>query len=137
MIDAGAGGTSIETFNYGPYADTPKWTGTVYAQANLDLANDMGQLSLRFDLYGQTKMYFSNVANTRAPGTVIPGYTLANGRFGWTKIGGTGLSAAVYARNLFDKKYYPGGNAIGQALGVNTINPGQPRFFGGELRFDF
>ena len=133
------GGVSVlgEAFEYGPYADTPRWTGTLYAQAEHRLAGDMGALTLRFDVYGQTRFFFSNVAATRAPGTVIPGYSLTNARLGWSRIGGTGLSAAFYVRNLFDKIYYPGGNAVGQALGVNTINPGQPRFFGGELRFDF
>jgi iron complex outermembrane receptor protein len=137
VIDAGNGGTNLETFNYGPYADTPKWTGSVYAQVNHELADHLGELTLRADVYAQTRMFFSNVANTRAPGTVIPGYSLTNARLSWSKIAGSGLSAAVYVRNVFNKEYFPGGNAIGQALGVNTINTGQPRFFGGEVRFDF
>jgi len=49
----------------------------------------------------------------------------------------TKLSAAFFVRNLLNKKYYSGGNSIGPTLGLNTSVSGQPRMFGGELRFDF
>lgn len=122
---------------YGPYADSPKWTGNAFVEATRDLGADNGELTFRADVYGQTKYFFSNVAATLAPRTSIPGYVLVNGRVGWNNISDTGLSAAVFVRNLFNKEYYGGGNSLGPTLGVNTSVPGRPRMWGGELRFDF
>lgn len=122
---------------YGPFADSPEWTGNAYVQATHDLGVDQGELTFRFDLYGQTKYFFSNVADTLAPRTSIPGYVLANGRITWSEIMGTGLTGALYIQNIFDKEYYAGGNSLGPTLGVNTSVPGRPRMYGVELRFDF
>lgn len=123
--------------HYGPVADTPKWTGTIFADITHDLGGNAGQLVLHADLYTQSKFYFTNVGATLAPGAVIKGYTLVNGRLSWNDMLGSKISAAVFVRNLLNKKYYSGGNSIGPTLGLNTSVSGQPRMFGGELRFDF
>jgi iron complex outermembrane receptor protein len=124
------------TFNYGPFADVPKWSGTLFGEVGAPLG-DAGTLTLRGDVYGQTKMNFSNVANTVNPNTTLPGYVLANARLTWSEIMGSGLSASLFVRNLTDKKYYSGGNAAGNGGNTNVVNPGMPRMWGGELRFDF
>lgn len=121
---------------YGPYADAPRWTGTLFGEVSHSLG-DTGVIRLRGDLFTQSRFFVSNVAATEAPGTDIPGYTLVNLRLSLSNIGGSGITAAVFARNLFNKRYYAGGNSIGPTLGVNTSVPGRPRFLGGELRFDF
>jgi iron complex outermembrane recepter protein len=122
---------------YGPYADAPKWTGNAFVEARHELAGDMGEIIFRADVYAQSNFYFSNVAATQAPGTSIDGYALVNGRITWSNISGSGLSAALFARNLFNKEYYTGGNSIGPTLGLNTSVPGRARTWGGELRFEF
>jgi iron complex outermembrane recepter protein len=122
---------------YGPFADTPKWTGSVFFDATHELAGDAGKLVLHADVFKQSKFTFSNVAATLAPGTFIKGYTLANARLGWNNLMGTPLSAAFFARNIFNKRYYTGGNSIGPTLGLNTSISGQPRMLGGELRVAF
>jgi iron complex outermembrane receptor protein len=124
-------------FSYGPYADAPKATGSLYAEVSQILGNDAGTIRLRGDIYGQTNFYFSNIANTSAPGTDIPGYSLTNMRLTWSDLMGTKLTAAVYVRNLFDKAYYTGGNATGPNLGINVVDPGLTRMYGGELRYQF
>jgi iron complex outermembrane receptor protein len=126
----------FDTF-YGPFADTPKWTGSVFFDATHELSGNAGSLVLHADLYTQSKFTFSNVAATLAPGTFINGYTLVNTRLSWNDMLGSKVSAAFFVRNLFDKKYYSGGNSIGPTLGLNTSVSGQPRMLGGELRFDF
>lgn len=122
---------------YGPYADAPKWTGNAYLELHHDLGVGAGEVTLRADVYGQTKFYFTNVANSLAPRAIIPGYALANARLSWANIQNTGLTAAVFVRNLFNTEYYAGGNSQAATLGVNTSVPGRPRMWGGELRFDF
>ena len=126
-----------EDLSYGPFADTPRLTGTAFIDASHPLGGDAGTLQLRADVYAQSRMNFSNVGATIAPGTTIPAYALVNARLAWAKPFGTGLTASLFVRNLLDREYYAGGNAVGPSLGINTVNPGQPRLFGGELRFEF
>jgi iron complex outermembrane recepter protein len=98
---------------------------------------DPGRLTLRGDVYGQTSMAFSNVGATANPNTTLPGYALVNARLTWSEIMGSRLSASAFVRNLGNKRYWSGGNAAGNGGNTNVVNPGLPRMWGGELRFDF
>ena len=122
---------------YGPYGDVPKWSGTAYFQLTQTLSGNAGKATLRGDIYGQTSFYFSNLGGSVLPGTRLPGYALVNLRLSWSNILGSRVTAALYARNLFDKGYYTGGLPIANAVGTNSASPGRPRTFGGEIRFDF
>lgn len=123
-------------FNYGPFADVPKWSGTVFAEGTLPLG-DAGRVTLRGDLYSQSEMNFSNVSGTVNPNTTLPAYTLINMRLTWGEIMGTKLQASLFVRNLTNKQYFSGGNAASNGGNTNVVNPGLPRMWGGELRFDF
>ncbi|MBV1688305.1 TonB-dependent receptor [Novosphingobium sp. G106] len=127
------GGT---TFRYGPFADVPKWSGTLFGEVGVPLG-DAGKLTLRGDAYGQEKMNFSNVGDTINPNTTLPGYVLVNARLTWSEIMGTGLSASAFVRNLGNRKYWSGGNAASNGGNTNVVNPGLPRMWGGELRYQF
>ncbi len=122
---------------YGPFADAPKWTGSVYADISQELGDGMGKLILHGDVYAQSVTYFSNVAATLAPFTAIKGYHLVNGRLSWANIMESGVTASLYASNLFNKRYWAGGNPVGPTIGLNTAVAGRPRMIGGELRFEF
>ncbi|MEJ5976507.1 TonB-dependent receptor [Novosphingobium sp. PS1R-30] len=124
------------TINYGPFADVPKWSGTVFAEVGVPLG-DAGKLTLRGDAYGQTKMNFSNVGDTVNPNTTLPGYALFNARLTWSEIMGSKLSASAFVRNLGNRRYWSGGNAASNGGNTNVVNPGLPRMWGGELRFEF
>ncbi len=50
---------------------------------------------------------------------------------------GTGLTASAFVRNLGNKQYFSGGNAASNGGNTNVVNPGLPRMWGGELRFQF
>ena len=125
------------SFNYGPFADVPKWSGTLYGEVGTALGGDAGKLTLRADVYGQTKMNFSNVSATVNPNTTLPGYALINARLTWSEVMGSGLSASVFVRNLGNRRYFSGGNAASNGGNTNVVNPGLPRMWGGELRFAF
>jgi iron complex outermembrane receptor protein len=122
---------------FGPVADTPRWSGSAYAVVTIPLANEMGDLRLRGDVYGQTSFYFSNTAASITPQTKLPGYTIANFRIDWDKIAGSGLGFGLWVRNAFNEKYYVGGLAQGASLGVNSTNVGRPRMYGMELTAKF
>jgi iron complex outermembrane receptor protein len=123
--------------HYGPFADTPTWSGSAYLEATHELPGDGGTLIFHGDVFAETKFAFSNVANTFSPESTIKGYALVNARLSWVDLLGSKVSAAFYVRNLLNKKYYTGGNTSGATLGFNTSVGGAPRMFGGELRFDF
>jgi len=121
---------------YGPYPDTPKWSGSVFAQLNLPV-DGVGTAVLRGDVYGQTGTYFSSLAATQTPGTRLPGYKLVNLRAGVDNIGDTGVSVTASVRNLLKKTYYVGGIPLGQVLSVNSAVPGEPRMYSLEARVKF
>jgi iron complex outermembrane receptor protein len=124
-------------FVFNPYADTPKWAGTAYGVVHLPIPESAGELKLRGEVYAQTGQYFSNNDASITPGTKLPGYALVNVRLDWTKIAGSGISAAAFANNLTNKAYYVGGLSQGASLGENAAAPGRPRMYGIELRADF
>jgi iron complex outermembrane receptor protein len=130
-------GFTNETIKYGPFADAPKWSGTVFGEATVPLGVDTGDLTLRVDAYHQSTMPFSNVANTSNPGTILPSYELVNARLTWGDVMGTPMDVSIFARNLFNQKYFTGGNAGNSGSLPNSVNPGLPRFWGGEVRVTF
>lgn len=126
-----------QTYLFGPFADTPKWTGSAYAVLTSHLGNDMGTLKLRGDIYAQSKQYFSNVAGSLNPNVTLPSYQTVNLRFDWSDIGGTGFGIGAFVKNLTKEKYYVGGLPLGISLGVNSGNVGRPRMYGIEARYTF
>ncbi len=125
------------TLAFGPYGDTPRWTGVLFAQATEPLPAGWGDASLRGDYYVQSTQYFSNLNSTINPGTELPSYKLVNLRLDWSKIRGTGLTGSLYVRNLTNQQYYVGGIPQGADLGLNQASPGRPRMFGIDLKYSF
>lgn len=124
------------SFNYGPFADVPKFSGTLYAEAGFPVG-DEARITLRGDLYHQSRMNFSNVSGTVNPNTTLPSYTLLNGRLSVSDLGYEGLTLSAYARNITNEKYWLGGNAASNGGNTNVVNPGMPRAYGLEARIDF
>ena len=124
-------------FVFNPYADTPKWAGTLYGVVHLPIPESAGELKLRGEVYAQTEQYFSNNDGSITPGTKLPGYALVNMRLDWTKISGSGISAGVFVSNLTNKAYYVGGLSQGASLGENAAAPGRPRMYGFDLKAEF
>ncbi len=141
LTDAKFNKNSVKIFGvttaFGPFPDTPKWTGLVFAQVDVPLSGNSGSISARADVYAQSKFFYSSVNGTINPGSELPGYAIANGRIAWSDIAGSKFGAAVFVNNAFNKTYYTGGLALGSVLGLNTAIPGRPRMWGGEVSFRF
>jgi iron complex outermembrane receptor protein len=125
------------TLRFGPYADTPRWTGNVFGQVRDALPGNLGTLAVRTDYYVQSAQFFSNLEATINPGTELPSYKLLNMVMTWDKISATGLQASLYGRNLLNERYYAGGIPQGADLGLNQVSPGRPRMYGIELKYSF
>jgi iron complex outermembrane receptor protein len=123
-------------YSYGPVGDTPKASGVAWAEIHSAM-DAGGEISLRGEVYGQTSQYFSNAADSIAPGTKLPGYALVNARLAWDDIMGSGFSAALFGKNLTKKEYFTGGMTLAAALGHNAAAVGEPRTYGMELGFEF
>lgn len=98
------------------------------------MSTTFNTVSLRGDIYSQSRFFYSNAANIILPGTDIDGYTLIDLRAEWTNISSSGLGIAAYVKNLTDKEYNVGGFALGA---VNAVLPGLPRMYGAELSYNF
>jgi iron complex outermembrane receptor protein len=128
-------GGSINTF--GPFADSPKLSGTVFAEATDELG-DAGSLVFHVDAYGQSSFHISSLGNTLNPYDQLPGYVLLNGRLDWRDpMGVKGLTASVFGKNITNRRYFIGGSGGIQLFSENTVTFGQPRTFGGVLRYSF
>jgi iron complex outermembrane receptor protein len=123
--------------NYGPFGDTPKFSGTIFADAKLPLPGELGSLNYHVDAYRQSSFYFSNLGGTIQPGTQLPAYTLLNMRLDWANIFGKDIKAGVFVKNLTNKLYYTGGSAGAQNFSVESAGFGQPRTYGVSVRTAF
>jgi iron complex outermembrane recepter protein len=66
------------------------------------------------------------------------GYGIANMRIDWKgALGQEGLTASIFARNLFDQIYAISGSGLNNSLGVTSKQFGEPRVVGGSLSFQF
>ncbi len=124
-------------YSYGPVANTPEKTWTVWAQADLLRSAEIGDIALRGEVYGQDSMYFSNAAHSLTPYTELPSYELVNARLSWNGIMGTSFSGALFGKNLTDEEYFVGGMPLGASLGHNGAVVGEPRTYGVELTYQF
>jgi iron complex outermembrane receptor protein len=120
---------------FGPYADTPKWTGTLFTQLTVPVPNE--SLSFRADWYVQSSQVFSDNAGSFIPDATLPGYGIVNLHLNWQQLLGTNLGLSVWCKNLLDKEYYVGGLAQGASFGTNAAAIGRPRMYGADLKYKF
>lgn len=125
------------TVTYGPFGDAPKWSGTLYADATMDLVGDLGSLTYHVDFFAQSHFYFSNLGGTIQPGTRLPGYGLVNMRLDWNDMFGSRVKASLFVKNLGDRLYYTGGTAGAQNYSLEAASFGMPRTYGMQLRVAF
>lgn len=135
-----ANGTTSDLTNT-QFAGTPKWT--VNASIAFDVPLGDSELGLRADVYHQTT---TNITDTSwivsqlrtTPSSILPGYTVLNGRVELRHPGGLeNLTLALWARNLTNTRYYLGGSELGQNFGFAADFMGSPRLYGMEARFKF
>jgi iron complex outermembrane receptor protein len=125
-----------EALSYGPFADAPRWSGSLFAKVELTPLRRFGEMYVRADVYSQSKDYFSNLNDTVIPESSLPSYTTLNLRYDWN-VADTKLTLSAFAKNVLDKKYYVGGLAFGNSFGFNNAVPGEPLMYGAEATYRF
>ncbi len=120
---------------FGPYPDTPKWSGSTYAEVDVPV-NARLTASLRADAYAQGLTYYSSSVNSLNAGAVLPGYGIADFRLG-LEDKEAGWSVTANLKNAFNHVYYVGGLAFYSLFALNTEVPGAPRTIVVEARYKF
>lgn len=111
----------------------PKWTVSGTASYTVPVAG--GGVTLRGDVRYQSKTFFTQF---NRPQIAQKGYTVVNGRLGWTSDGGK-YSVGAFVNNLFDKTYFT------EVLESGAFNPqlvaqayvAPPRTFGVNAALTF
>jgi iron complex outermembrane receptor protein len=130
-------GTPTQAY-LGHFADAPKYAGALFADFTIPLAPNYGTLKYHVDVYYQSGLYTSSVSDIYTPYSELPEYALVNMRLDWHEpFGKKGLTASMFVKNLGDKLYYAGGSAGAPDIGAESVNYGQPRTFGGILRYEW
>jgi iron complex outermembrane receptor protein len=125
---------TFNTSNPGdPLTFTPKNKVSITGTYKLPLPESVGEVSA-----GATYVYTSSqLATTSSPFGTMPSFSITNLNISWNKIGGSPFDASLFVTNLFNKEY---ANFIGGTygfLGGESRIPGEPRMFGGRVRFTF
>jgi iron complex outermembrane recepter protein len=140
-INVLSGAITTGIITLGPYADTPKQSGSLFLRVSQLLPNNLGQLVVRGDAFFQTDFYYTNLAASLPipldPDTRIPGYTLLNARLEWNDIAGSKVHLAAFGQNLANKQYETGGLGLGAVVGTDAVILGLPRMYGLEAGVRF
>lgn len=113
-----------------PLLFTPKETLTAGAAYTLPIPDRFGNVTLNAQYYRAGSVNFY--------GFYANPYDVVNARADWKGIFGSGFDFALFARNLFDRRYIRGpGLASNAAIPVNSALFGAPRQYGFELRYNF
>ncbi|HEY0960033.1 MAG TPA: TonB-dependent receptor [Novosphingobium sp.] len=117
-----------------PLAGVSKWNASYGAEYNVPvtLLGKEGQVYLGFDGNARTK-FSSNPSPSAA--TDIDGYALSNFRLGFRTE--NGIDIFGWVRNAFDVKYFELLQIAPGSTGLIVGTPGDPRTWGGTIKFNF
>src|SRR3546814_15074809 len=83
-------------------------------------------------------MLFRSTDPNIADSITQKGFGIVNARIHWRDpLGHEGITASIFARNLFDKIYGTSATALNNALGVTSKQFGEPRICGASLAFTY
>jgi iron complex outermembrane receptor protein len=146
-------GAVLADYTKSPFAGAPAHTLSASARLQLPVPESAGRMFAQISGSWISSTYtadgnpmFNGTATTDASdGTppfsirtraLVDGYHTFDARLDWESVMGTNLDLSVWVRNLTDEHYFAGGQYV-QGLGFNVRNPGTPRTFGVQARYDF
>lgn len=108
---------------------SPEWATSTNVRWVLPFRPADGELVANAEISTTSKFFNGN--------DTFEGYEVANARIEWNEIGGTGLSAAGFVRNVFDSTYAYASSASSTSLGIYTRAYSEPRMYGLEIGYRF
>lgn len=99
---------------------------------------DAGSLTSRLDAYYRDEVYvgIDDLSWDRREEATLPSYTLLNARIAWESADGR-WQAALWGRNLSDKRTYDGRVGVLGLVGTTQLTPSLPRTYGLQLKLFF
>ena len=129
-----------DCFNFSntPFQLTARTKGSVLVRWVLPTPGAWGELIPSLSANYRSGVLYGNSIQID-PFSTTGGYTLFNARVDWRNIFGSALDAAIFARNLGNKIYETELNPLynNTLFGFNTVQYGEPRVYGLELRYRF
>lgn len=138
-------GTNVDLSN-NPFQNAPKHKFNVNATYEIPLSGNNGTIAITGQYTYQSKSYGLTAAEryiqvfgeSIRDSITIDGYGLANARIDWQDaLGIQGVTAGIFARNIFDKIYATSSTPLGNSLGSITKQFGEPRLIGASLSFEY
>jgi iron complex outermembrane receptor protein len=116
------------------FAQAPQHTAHVSAtyQHNLPVGALVANVSYAYI----SAVTFSDI-NLNAPGSTAPGYGLLDMRLDWKNIAGSNVDIGVYGKNVTNQVYDLLASDNTAQFGFVSIQYGDPRTFGVEVRYTF
>jgi iron complex outermembrane receptor protein len=118
------------------FQGAPKNAGNLDVRYTLPLEENLGPVSIGFDLYGRTKTYAGDTS-FYDPHWELPGYVVANMNVSWERIYGSPASLTFFMNNMFNTDYLTGTTSIEHNLGFAAKQYGEPRMYGFSVRYEF
>lgn len=116
------------------FAQAP--TATVHAAATYTYPLASGDISANVSYSHISAVNFADV-NVGQPGDNAPGYGLVDMRLSWNHIAGLPVDLGVYVKNLTNKVYVLNASDDTQLFGFVSLQYGDPRTVGVDLRYTF
>ncbi len=112
----------------------PKNKVSVTARQELPIPSEWGDLSLSATYSVQSHVRGDN---TFSPTGVIQGYGLLNLRADWKGVYGLPLDVSMFVTNATDEVYVTKNFGLYNVFGVQSLEYGEPRMIGAQLRYHF
>lgn len=129
-----------------PFQNAPRHKLNVNATYDIIPSGNNGTISITAQYTYQSRAYYLSAANrylelfpaTTRDDISQKGFGLANARIDWREpLGRQGITASLFARNIFDKVYATTSSALNNSLGVTAKQFAEPRIFGASLSFEY
>ena len=121
-----------------PFQHSPKYKVNLQLAYDLPISEKYGTVTplIQYSFTGQ-QHFGSGPINS--PFDITKAYALVNLRIDWHNVLGHPFDADFFVRNLFDKAYQTELSPLyaNSLFGYNTVQYGEPRFFGFELKYRF
>eukprot|EP00456_Euglypha_rotunda_P008529 TRINITY_DN116_c0_g1_i2.p1 TRINITY_DN116_c0_g1~~TRINITY_DN116_c0_g1_i2.p1 ORF type:complete len:551 (-),score=90.72 TRINITY_DN116_c0_g1_i2:748-2400(-) len=117
-----------------PYTNKHKVAGS--AEYTLPLNAKLGKLAISATYTYQSGQFIASDRVNPDYGT-LPAYSLVNTNLNWRGIIGSNFDAGLFVTNVFDKEYRSGISNSWSNFGFEADLPGEPRMYGGRVRYNF
>ncbi|MCP3732799.1 TonB-dependent receptor [Sphingomonas sp. MG17] len=142
---AAPAGTNIDLKD-NPFQNAPRHKLNANATYDIPLAGDKGTVSITGQFTYQSEAYYLTAANryiqiygeSARQAVREDGFGIVNVRLDWRDIMGLdGVTASIFARNLFEEIYATSATPLNNSLGFSSKQFSEPRIVGASISFNY